>query len=504
MTINHFARAKDMTDMEVEKDFSVSDEIYNPFPLKISSPENLERVFDFSTESDIDVVEMMQEKVGRRKKETTGEEEVEKITLEGSDNIVRAYLKDMRHATVLTPDEEHRIFKEIEEIEKKVKNVLFKLPQAVNQLTEIGQKLKEGTIHILDVINNIDDRNCSEEDNAKYKKKTISSIIAIEKLHEKKQGIKKILLITDKQNRRQFINDLKNIKDQTENILLSLKLNKKVFGQIIRKIAQQMKLMNDDEARVARQQLTKINTIENELKIVRNRLVQSNLKLVITIAKKYQNRGLPLLDLIQEGNMGLIKATEKYDYQKGYKFSTYSIWWIRQAITRAIADCARTIRIPVHALEAKNKISKTTADLFQELGKEPNLEEISLKAELPLEKIRKIMKIPVGAISIETPMGDDTSKLGDFIADKNASSPFMEFVDIALKEEINKVLSTLTPREEKIVRMRFGIGEKDAFTLEAVGDVFGLTRERVRQIEAKALRRLQHPTRRKRLESFHE
>jgi RNA polymerase primary sigma factor len=216
------------------------------------------------------------------------------------------------------------------------------------------------------------------------------------------------------------------------------------------------------------------------------------------------NRGLSFLDLIQEGNMGLMKAAEKYDYRKGYKFSTYSTWWIRQAITRAIADYARTIRVPVHILETMNKINKSTVALFQELGRKPNLEEISLRTGLTLEKVRKVMKVSNGAISIETPIGDDQSKLGDFIADPKASSPLTELVGVSLKEEIDKVLSTLTPREEKIVRMRLGIGEKTDFTLEEVGDVFGLTRERIRQIEAKALRKLQHPSRRKSLESFQE
>jgi RNA polymerase primary sigma factor len=199
-----------------------------------------------------------------------------------------------------------------------------------------------------------------------------------------------------------------------------------------------------------------------------------------------------------------MKAAEKYDYRKGYKFSTYSTWWIRQSITRAIADLARTIRVPVHILETTNKIGKATTALFQELGREPNLQEISLKAGLPLEKVRKIMNVSNGAVSIETPVGDDESKLGDFIADPKASSPFTEFVGISLREEIDKALSTLTPREEKVIRMRLGIGEKTDYTLDEVGNVFGLTRERIRQIEAKALKKLKHPSRQKMLESFQE
>ncbi|MEI6153763.1 MAG: sigma-70 family RNA polymerase sigma factor, partial [Deltaproteobacteria bacterium] len=204
------------------------------------------------------------------------------------------------------------------------------------------------------------------------------------------------------------------------------------------------------------------------------------------------------------GNIGLMKAAEKYDYQKGYKFSTYSTWWIRQTITRAIADYSRTIRVPVHIHDITHKIGKVTITLFQKLGRKPNLEEISLKAGLPLEKVRKIMKVPNGTVSIETPIGDDDSTLGDLIADPKALSPFMELVDTSLREEISKVLSTLTTREEKVIRMRFGIGEKTDYTLEEVGNVFGLTRERIRQIENKALRKLQHPSRQKRLEIFHE
>jgi RNA polymerase primary sigma factor len=504
MAINNSTKVKDVVDVGMGEGFLGSDEINSFLPRESFAPENVEDTFDFLSESDIDIVEMIQAKVGSRKEESTDGGEGEKLPSETADNIIWAYLKDMGHVSLLTTDEEYQIAKKIDEAEKKAKNILFDLPQAVNELLEIGQQLKEETVSIVDVINNIDEMNCTQKDEEKYKKKTISSINTIKNLQEQKEGIKKILPGIDKPSRKELANDLQRIKDKTEEILLNLKLSKKILVEIIRKIAQQMKGMNGGEARIVRRKLMELSEIENGLKIVRNRLVQANLRLVITIAKKYLNRGLSFLDLIQEGNMGLMKAAEKYDYQKGYKFSTYSTWWIRQAITRAIADCARTIRVPVHVLEAKNKISKATVALFQELGKEPNLEEIALKAGLPLEKVRKIMKVSGGAVSIETPIGDDESKLGDFIADTKASSPFMEFVGISLKEEIDKVLSTLTPREEKVIRMRLGIGEKTDFTLEEVGDAFGLTRERIRQIEAKALRKLQHPLRRKRLESFQE
>ena len=472
-------------------------------PRKILAPEDVEDVFDFPSESDIDIVDMIQGKVESRKEEGTDGGEAEKLPSETADNTIWAYLKDIGRVALLTSAEEYQIAKKIEEAERKEKNILFGLPQAVNELLEIGRQLKEETVNIADVIH-IDEMNCTQKDEEKYKKKTISSINAIKSLHEKKEGIKKILPETDKPSRKELANDLQRIKDKREEILLNLKLNRKILVEIIRKIAQQTEFMNDGEASIVRRKLMELREIENGLKTVRNRLVQANLRLVISIAKKYLNRGLSFLDLIQEGNMGLMKAAEKYDYQKGYKFSTYASWWIRQGITRAIADCGRTIRVPVHVLETKNKISKATVALFQELGKKPNLEEISLKAGLPLEKVRKIMRVSGGAVSIETPIGDDESKLGDFIADPKASSPFMELVGTSLKEEIDKVLSTLTPREEKIVRMRLGIGEKTDFTLEEVGDVFGLTRERIRQIEAKALRKLKHPSRRKRLESFQE
>ena len=485
MPVKNRTEAKPAEDMERY----LMDEASDFHPGDILSPEYDE--FDHLPEP-MDIVETMHVQASQRE-----EESITYGPSEKTDNIVLAYFKDIGHVSLLAPHEEYEIAKIIEEGEDKAKAILFELPQAVDALLKIARQLKEETVGIRDVIS-IDDMTSQDEE--KYKEETISSINTIKSLHDQKEEVRKALEAGP--HVRELEASLLMIGSKTEEILGSLKLNRKVLSEIARKVLQQTKFMHDSEARTATQTLRELREIEHKMKLIRNRLVQANLRLVIATAKRYMNRGLSFLDLVQEGNIGLMAASERYEYEKGFKFSTYATWWIRQSITRALADYARTIRVPLHILETINKINKVTKSLTQELGEEPTPEEISSRIGLPPERIRTIMKATSVTISIETPIGDDESRLVDFIPDHESPSPFAELADLSLKAEVSKVLSTLTPKEEKIIRMRLGIGEMTDYTLEEIGSVLGLTRERIRQIETKALRKLRHSSRRRALESF--
>ncbi len=296
-----------------------------------------------------------------------------------------------------------------------------------------------------------------------------------------------------------------------DEIIQPLGIKKKELEEVKEKIERSQNLIKSLKERTGmtprqlKETSKRVDKSIDKAKKAKSELIEANLRLVVSIAKKYTNRGLQFLDLIQEGNIGLMKAVDKFEYQRGYKFSTYATWWIRQAITRAIADQARTIRIPVHMIETINKLIRTSRYLVQEHGREPTPEEIAEKMEFPLEKVRKVLKIAKEPISLETPIGEEEdSHLGDFIEDKKVLSPADAVINFNLAEQTRKVLATLTPREEKVLRMRFGIGEKADHTLEEVGRDFNVTRERIRQIEAKALRKLRHPSRSKKLKGFIE